>query len=260
MDYQSTGEYIEIFDALGLTQSEVVTAATIAVRMNVNAEPYGDRKVRQALQLAVDNSIILELGYGGRGQKAEDHHVGPMHPEYFPVPEKQGDETEVRRLLEEAGMLDHEHELISLDDDWQRNTCDAVAAQLRDAGVKCRRTILPGATYWNDWTKYPFSATEWNMRPLGVQILALGYRSGEAWNETGYSDPEFDAALNDALAIADADKRRERMEKIETLLQDSGVLIQPYWRSLFRHYNDRVKGAEMHPTFEHHHHLWSIES
>ena len=82
-------------------------------------------------------------------------------------------------LLAEAGQADTEFELISLDDDLVRNTCDAVAAQMRDAGLTSKRTILPGHTFWNNWTGYPFSATEWNMRPLGVQVYALAYRSGE---------------------------------------------------------------------------------
>jgi peptide/nickel transport system substrate-binding protein len=265
MNHQTNGEYIEILDSLGLEKSEVVTAATIVARTNVDAEidgrkPYADKKVRQALQLAVDNNIVLQIGYGGRGEKAEDHHVGPMHPEYFPIPEKQRDPGAAKKMLEEAGMLDFEHELISIDDDWRRNTTDVIAAQLRDAGIKVKRTILPGATFWNDWTKYPYSTTNWNMRPLGVQSLALAYRTGAAWNETGWSDPAFDAALDEALAIADADERRKKMEKIETILQDSGIIVQPYWRSLYRHHVPRLKGVEQHPTFEHHHHLWSIES
>ena len=33
--------------------------------------------------------------------------------------------------------------------------------------------------------------------------------NGEAWNEFGYSSPEFDALLSEALATADVDKRRE---------------------------------------------------
>ncbi|MEZ5770938.1 MAG: hypothetical protein R3D61_04610 [Defluviimonas denitrificans] len=46
----------------------------------------------------------------------------------------------------------------------------------------------------------------------------------------------------------DADKRREVMAKIEKLMQDEGVIIQPYWRSLYRHFTDKVKGCDMHPT------------
>jgi peptide/nickel transport system substrate-binding protein len=34
--------------------------------------------------------------------------------------------------------------------------------------------------------------TTWGMRPLGVQVLAIAYRTGEAWNESGFSNPDFD--------------------------------------------------------------------
>ena len=102
-----------------------------------------------------------------------------------------------------------EHELISIDDTWRKNTSDAAAAPLRDAGIPVRRTVLPGSTFWNDWAKYPLSTTDWAQRPLGVQVLALAYRSGEAWNESGFANAEFDGLLSDALAIADADQRRE---------------------------------------------------
>ena len=265
MIHQTNGDFIEILDGLGLMKSEVVTAATICCRTNVEAEidgmkPYADRRVRKALQMAVDNAVVLELGYGNRGQVAENHHVGPMHPEYYELPPQARDVEGALALLEEAGMRDYEHELISIDDDWRRNTTDAIAAQLRDAGINVKRTILPGSTFWNNWAGYPFSTTNWNMRPLGVQVLALAYKSGEAWNESAYSNPEFDAKLEEALAIADADKRREIMADLERILQDSGVIIQPYWRSLYRHYRDYVSGVDQHPTFEHHHHLWSVEA
>ena len=61
-----------------------------------------------------------------------------------------------------------------------------------------KRTVLPGNTFWNNWTEYPFSSTEWNMRPLGVQVYALAYRTGEPWNETGFANPEFDDLLSQA--------------------------------------------------------------
>jgi peptide/nickel transport system substrate-binding protein len=48
------------------------------------------------------------------------------------------------------------------------------------------------------------------------------------------------------------------MEKIEKIMQDTGVMVQPYWRSIFRNFDPKVKGADMHATFEHHHYQWSI--
>ena len=256
--YASTGEYIDQLDALGWTRSEAVTSATLAVRFNQQQEPYTNRDVRRALIKAVNNAVVLELGYSNRGTVAENHHVCPIHPEYFALPALVVDPAAAKAELEAAGHGATEFELISLDDGWQAPTCDAVAAQIRDAGINIKRTVLPGSTFWNDWTKYPFSATEWNMRPLGVQVLALAYRSGEAWNESAFANAEFDAALAEALSIADVEKRRAVMEKVERIMQDEGVLIQPYWRAVYRHFDPKVKGADMHSTFEHHHYKWSI--
>ncbi len=261
MLYESVGEFIDVMDALGFVKSEVVTMATIVVRPNQLAEvngmkPYADKRVRQAINMAVDNAVCLELGYGNRGIVAENHHCGPAHPEYAELPKREVDVEGAKKLMEEAGMMDFEHEIISIDDDWRKNTTDAVAAQLRDAGFKVKRTVLPGSTFWNDWTKYPFSSTNWNHRPLGVQIHALAYRSGEAWNEFGWSNADFDALLDEALALADVEKRRAVMAKMEALIQDEGVTIQPYWKSLYRHMREGVMGADMHISYEHHHYKW----
>ena len=258
--HRTDGDFVEIFDSLGWTKSEAVTSATICVRFNQDSEPYNDVNVRKALQMSVDNAVILELGYANLGSPAENHHVCPIHPEYAELPPQTLDPAAGKAMLDEAGHGDTEFELISVDDAWQANTCDAVAAQLRDAGMNVKRTILPGSTFWNDWAKFPFSATEWNMRPLGVQVLALAYRSGEAWNETAFNNAEFDALLAEALSISDADARREVMAKIEKLMQDEAVVIQPYWRSVYRHFKPNVHGADMHATFEHHHYKWWVEA
>ncbi|MGR3634069.1 MAG: ABC transporter substrate-binding protein [Limimaricola soesokkakensis] len=258
--YETTGDFIDIFDAIGWQKSEVVTASTIVVRFNQDSPPFDNRDVRRALQMAVDNEIVLELGYNGRGEVAENHHVCPIHPEYAQVDGPAYDPAAAKAMLDEAGFGDETFELISLDDAWQASTCDAVAAQLRDAGIDVQRRVMPGSTFWNGWLEYPFSATDWAMRPLGVQVLALAYKSGVPWNETAYSSEEFDALLAEAMSLADVEARREVMARIETLLQEDGVVIQPYWRSIFRHYTDKVQGAEMHPSFEHHHYRWWIKA
>lgn len=154
--------------------------------------------------------------------------------------------------MEEAGLADFEHEIHSIDDDWRKNTTDAVAAQLRDAGIKIKRTVVPGSSFWNNWLTYPFSSTNWNHRPLGVQILALAYRSGVAWNEAAFSNAEFDATLDEALSVADVNKRRELSKRLQQIMLEEAVTIQPYWRSLYRHVKPGVLGADMHISFEIH--------
>ncbi|MES0826567.1 ABC transporter substrate-binding protein [Ruegeria sp. SCP11] len=264
MTYETVGEFVDIYESIGWNQSESVSANTMVLRTNRDAEvdgvkPYEDARVRRALAMACDNAILLELGYANRGTLGENHHVCPIHPEYADIGAPQKDVEGARALLEEVGMLDYEHELFSIDDDWRRNTTDALAAQLRDAGLNVRRTVLPGNTFWNDWNKYPFSSTDWGHRPLGVQVLTLAYKSGVAWNETGLASAEFDAMLEEASAIADAETRRGHMEKIEQFMRDDGTIIQPYWRSLYRHSRPGVIGAESHPINEIHVHKLALE-
>jgi len=250
-NHETTADYVSILEGVGLVTSEIVTASTIVARTNVGHKPYDDQKVRNALQLAVDNAVVLQLGYGHGGEVAENHQVCPIHPEYVELPKIARDAAKAKALMEEAGQADFEHDLITVDEDWHKNTGDAIAAQLRDAGIKVKRTVLPGSTFWNDWTKYPYSMTNWNMRPLGVQVVAIAYRTGEAWNEAAYSNPELDAKIGEALTIADAEKRKTVMGDIEKILQDSGIIVQPYWRKLYNSSAPSVKNHGMHPTFEH---------
>ena len=265
MTYETVGEYVDIFQAIGWNQSESTSANTMVLRTNRDTEvngmkPYADKRVRQAMALTCDNAVLLELGYANLGTLAENHHVCPIHPEYADIGAPVRDVEKARALLEEAGMLDYEHEIFSIDDDWRRNTTDALAAQMRDAGLKVKRTVLPGSTFWNDWNKYPFSSTDWGHRPLGVQVLTLAYKTGVAWNETGLASAEFDTMLEEASAIADADTRRGYMEKIESFLRDDGTIIQPYWRSLYRHSRPGVVGADSHPINEIHVHKLGLEA
>ncbi|MEJ6394108.1 ABC transporter substrate-binding protein [Gymnodinialimonas sp. 2305UL16-5] len=254
MLYETLGDFIDIFDAIGWTKSEAVSANSLVLRTNQSVEPYNDVRVRRALALACNNEVLMELGVNGLGTVAENHHVCPIHPEYADIGPAVYDPDAARTLMEEAGQMDFEHELISIDDTWRRPTTDALAAQLRDAGFTVTRTIYPGNTFWNDWANYPFSSTDWGHRPLGVQNLTLAYTTGAAWNETAFANEEFDTLLAEASAIADADARSEIMAQIQQIMIDEGVVIQPYWRSIYRHFTDNVVGAETHPIFEIHVH------
>ena len=260
VNYETTGDFIGIMDDLGWVKREAVTAATICVRFNQASELYATKEVRVALQAAVDNAVVLELGYSNLGTTAENHHACPVHPEYAALPPQVVDPSLAVPALAAAGLADAELELISLDDAWEAATCDAVAAQIRDAGVTIKRTVLPGSTFWNDWQKYPFSGTTWNHRPLAVQNMSLAYTSTGSWNETAIANPEFDGLMAQALAISDAAARSVLCGQMEKILQDEGIMVQPFWRSLFQHAKPNVVGVEMHPSFEHHHDQWSLSA
>ncbi|NCQ23713.1 MAG: diguanylate cyclase [Rhodobacteraceae bacterium CG17_big_fil_post_rev_8_21_14_2_50_63_15] len=255
--YETVGHFIDEMNGIGWRQSRAETAATMVVRASqsarmVGTNPYINRNARRAMALAVDNAICLELGYGGRGTVAANHHVSPIHPAYADIGPAPYDPAQARREIESAGLLGFVHDLVTIDDEWQRNTGDAIAAQLRDAGLRVRRRILPGATFWSNWREFPFSATQWNHRPLDVQVLGLAYRSGAAWNESGFANAEFDALLDEANRLVDTEARRVVMARLQTILRDEGVIIQPFWRALYNHHNGHLVNAEKHPSNEIH--------
>ncbi|WP_371223955.1 ABC transporter substrate-binding protein [Roseovarius sp. 2305UL8-3] len=255
--YETVGDFIDVMDTQGWVKSGAETAATCVIRANQTADagderPYSDLRMRRALALAVDNEICLELGYSGRGTVAANHHVSPVHPSYADIGPAEYNPAEAQTLKNEVGQAEFEHNLITIDDEWQRNTGDAVAAQLRDAGFAVKRSILPGSDFWQNWRDYPFSLTQWNHRPLAVQVLGLAYRSGAVWNESGFANAEFDALLDQAMAEADATKRRDIMRRLQTILRDEAVIIQPFWRTLYNHHNGTLVNADKHPSHEIH--------
>jgi peptide/nickel transport system substrate-binding protein len=263
MVHESSADFIETFDALGLKRSEVQTASTLICRANrnqmVNGVPlFANVRVRKALQRAVDNGIVLELGYRNRGVVGENHHVAPIQPEYTPMPPAPRDPQVARDLLVEAGAGAATFELVTLDDDWNRASGDAIAVQMRDAGINITRKLLHGPMFWDSWRTHALSCTQWTARPLAVQILSLAYTSDGAWNETGIKSPVLDGLIQQALQTPDTEARRAIVAKIQAFLQEDGTIIQPFWRSVFRHARANVLGARAHQALEHHHDRWSL--
>ncbi|RVA75205.1 diguanylate cyclase, partial [Mesorhizobium sp. M7A.F.Ca.CA.001.08.2.1] len=83
-----------------------------------------------------------------------------------------------------------------------------------------------------------------------IQTYALAYQTGSAWNETGFADPDFDAKVHKANSIADPEQRRVVMKELQVMLQDSGIIVQPYWRKLFCHMKPALMGYQMHQAYE----------
>lgn len=249
--HATEGEFITLFrDLDGWRENEVVSAGTILARPKQEVEPYNDVRVRRALAMAVDNAKVLELGYASLGEMADNHHVCPIHPEYADIGRPVYDPEQAKALMEEAGVADFEHELISLDGGFWRDTADAIGAQIRDAGIPIRRTVLPSSSFWNDWNKYPFSVTNWNHRALGVTTLAIAYRTGEPWNESSFENETFDGLVAEALGEPDLEARRALMAQAQQIMVDEGVIIQPYWRSMYNHCKEGLIGFNVHVAQE----------
>ena len=228
---------------------QVATAYTATARMQP-VKPFDDKRVRQAMRYAIDSNAVLQIAHRGLGQPGEHHHVSAVHPEYAKLAPPQRDVARAKKLLAEAGYPNGiDVEIICRPQPaWELLAVQTMVEQWKEAGIRVKINVMPSTQYWEVWTKVPFGFTTWAHRPLGIMSLALAYRSGGSWNESKYSNPEFDRLLSQAEGTLDVASRREIMARLEAILQDDGPIVQPVWRSIFTFLDKRVQGFRLHPT------------
>lgn len=248
--YEADISQIDIFKSIpDTTIYQVNTAQTAVARVHVDLDQFKDPRVRKALKLAIDPARVLEIAHRNLGAPGEHHHVAQVHPDYDKLPPMGRDVEQAKKLLADAGVKSLDIEIACKKDPaWELAAVQAMVEQWKDANINVKINVMPSNQYWDVWTKVPFGFTTWTHRPLGFMVLALAYRTGVPWNESNYSNPEFDKLLAQAEGILDVDKRRKVLGELEKIMQEDGPITQPLWRAMYVPYNNKVKGFRMHPT------------
>lgn len=252
--YQFSVEQMELAKALPGEILAARTGQTLCCRMQVDKKPFDDINVRKAVVLGVDNEAIKQLIFGDDGDVGNDYHVAPVHPEHFPLPPNGRDVEAAKKHLADAGYADGLELTIDVgntDGPWHQQAAEIMRDQLAEIGIRLNINVMPATKYWEIWTETPFGATAWTHRPLGTMVPSLAYRTGVPWNETNYANSEFDAALDVAESIFDVEERKAAMEKVERILQDDAVMVQPVYRPVYTIASPRVHNVEAHPTQYH---------
>jgi peptide/nickel transport system substrate-binding protein len=228
--------------------NQIDTAYTAVARVH-SVKPFDDKRVRQALRLATDTEATLQASHGGLGKPGDHHHVSPAHPDYVPGSVKR-DVAKAKALLAEAGYPNGIDTEIACRPapDWEKRAVEVMVEQWKEAGIRAKINVMPSAQYWNVWTKVPFGFTTWAHRPLGTMVLSLAYRSGASWNESNWSNKEFDALITEAEGYLDVAKRKEVLAKIGKIMLDDGPVVVPLWRAVFNYTDKKIKGYQIHPT------------
>ena len=252
--YDFTVEQMDLAKSLPGEIHTARTAQNISCRMQVDQKPFSDKRVRQAICMAVDNAKIKNLIYPDGGDVGENHHVAPVHPDYFALPPLKRDVEGAKKLLKEAGFekgLEVTIDVGNTDGPWHQTACEAMRDQMKEAGINLKVNVMPAAKYWEIWDKTAFGCTAWTHRPLGTMVMSLGYRTGVPWNESHYANPAFDKALDEAEATLDVEERKKKLGIAEKILQDDSVMVMPIFRPVFTITSKKVNGYEAHPTEYH---------
>jgi peptide/nickel transport system substrate-binding protein len=247
----------------GVKVSAANTSQTGVIRMQVDAKPFDDLRIRQAIQLASNNQANFEASHRGLGSIGENHHVCDCQPDYSPMAKPKQDLDKAKELLQAAGVagdLKLTCNVGNTQGSWEQDSVVALKQDLAKAGIDLEVNVMPSAQYWEVWDKADFSLTSWAHRPLGTMNLGLAYRTGVPWNETHYANPEFDKALAEAESTIDLAERRKSMAKCQKMLQDDAIMVQPFFRAVMSAHSDKVKGYQTHPALYHQWNKVSIES
>ncbi len=250
MIYQGTIATLPTVERLPHIQVNMVDSGYTAVARTHPIKPFDDKRVRQALRYATDTEAVLKASHRGLGKPGEHHHVAPAHPEYANIGFMKRDVAKAKALLAEAGYPNGIDTEIACRPapDWELLAVQTMVEQWKEAGIRVKINVMPSTQYWDVWTKVPFGFTTWAHRPLGIMVLGLAYRTGAAWNESNWSNKEFDALLAEAEGYLDLEKRRAVMAKLEQIMLDDGPAVVPVWRAVFNFSDKKIKGYKIHPS------------
>jgi peptide/nickel transport system substrate-binding protein len=203
--------------------------------MDARAAPFDDNNVRLALKYAIDRQEMVDKILAGYGSVSNDNPIGPAN-RYFAADlgQKTYDPDKARYHLQQAGLTSLDVTLTAANAAFS-GAVDAsllFAESARGAGINLTVNRVPDDGYWdNVWLKNPFCASYWGGRPTEDLMLSTAYQTGGAWNESYWSNPQFDQLLGQARAELDDAKRREMYHEAQRLVSFEGATIIPMYNN-----------------------------
>jgi peptide/nickel transport system substrate-binding protein len=185
--------------------------------------PFRDRRVRQAVSLAIDRNAIRDRIMNGQSAPDNQYMTAGEYGFDPALPPPRTDPAEARRLLTDAGYPAGFHLTISCQNDRFTNDaaiCQAVAQMLTRIGIATTPEVMPHAVWVpkanrHDFSLYPYFWTIDTPEPSVMLISQLATpdpaRGRGAFNRGVYSNPDFDRILDQALTTMDRDKREALM-------------------------------------------------
>ncbi|MFA6217245.1 MAG: peptide-binding protein [Candidatus Omnitrophota bacterium] len=210
---------------------------------NLSNPKFSDKRVRQALNYAVNKKEVIDMVLLGLGRPL----TGPFIPgswAYNPlVIEDSFDQKKARELLKDAGWVDNnadgwlekegkifEFTIITNQGNLERiKVAEIIQRQLESVGVKVKIKVVEWSVFLTEFiNKKNFESVllGWSLSrdPDNFDIFhSSKTREGE-FNFVGYRNPQVDDLLVEARRVFDQEKRKVYYHKIHQLIYDD----QPY--------------------------------
>ena len=213
--------------------------------------PLSDRRVREAMSLAIPRQQIAERLYSGMASPADqfaapgaEHRLEGLGPLPF-------DQARARALLAEAGypqgfrLTVHGPNGFFPSDD---NLLQAIAQGFTRIGIETQVQTLPPANLFTRATNRDFSvfmtyfSSYLTINPLRQVVMTRNAELGHGpFNRQRYSNPAVDGPLQQALTSMDEERRKIlTQEAARALLEDKGVIPVIVLKNSWAGRRDRV--------------------
>lgn len=229
-------------DQLGddVTTARAPSLASVALGLRIDAPPFSDERVREALDLALDRTTILHEILSADGQSA-----GPVNPNlgngYWALPRREldaaagasltieGRRARARRLLALAGAEDASFPLQVADVPELRDMAAIIASQLRAVGLSVTIETLQELVWYTNFHRGKFQASLVSFPPYESPDIPLrllhsrGPHTGV--NPYGYADAEADALIERSWGERDRERRRDDILAVQRKVIDARPAI-----------------------------------
>ena len=216
------------------------------IGLNLTREPFDDARVRQAIAYAINRDDLCAAGDFGLCTPLYGGPIDTGSPWHFDYAPYAYDPDKARALLAEAGLADgFEMELMPTST-YQDTVRQAQVLQAQLGAVGIRTTI--NAPEWAEWLelegnyRYDGYICSWNGLVDVEHYFYLQHRTDEVFNFTGYSDPDFDALVEQGRQVSGFDERYAIYEQANQILVDAVPYVYFYNPAFTRAMSPRVQG------------------
>jgi peptide/nickel transport system substrate-binding protein len=194
--------------------------------------PLGqDKRVRQALSLAIDRQGLMDAVFEGQFV-AGFQPVPPVSPYYsdkFPAPKRDLDKA--KALLKAAGV---EHPAVNMRYPTSTRTqrvVEVIQAMAAEAGFDIKLISTEFATQLKAQSEGDYEVVQigWSGRPDPDGNIYSFYVCGGGLNDSHYCNKDVDKLLGDARLTTDVAARKALYEKFDALALDELPIIYLYF-------------------------------
>lgn len=210
------------------TVARVVDAQWYTIPMLATSAEFQDPLVRQAMKLAYDPEQIVATALQGTGTAGWDNPVPPSLAAFVDV-DRAYDPDQAKALLAKAGVPGLRTTIhTSSYESVFTPMAVAYRDQVKAAGIDLTVTNASSDSYYTEiWMQKPLMVSYWfTGRPID-QLLNQIFRTGSSYNESAWSNPTFDALLDDARATMDDAKRRMLYQDAQRIVVEDSADMTP---------------------------------